>query len=382
MSDFGDNEFASLKPSLRRAIDTAFLKLSKQARSRTTRPPRKKPRLEEPESDAEGGGFVKDDQDEQEASEEEQDSIPFSMVPTGLQMLDLPPHDEEVLSVFRNAATGWENQPGMPRRWTGSDDEAVVDKDTGLSVSQADWRAVCAVLLGQKEEEEEEEETPKKRKRGSKRQGESNSEEQPNRRVTRGQAQAAKRQKLVAEDSGEEGGGFLVEDSVGGGRFSPGSDDEQDGLLPGSDEDVGDALGGSDSDRYSDDDDASSVSDFGAPVAQTKPTRPKSKKDAESDVDMNMDDNWDGDMPRSLTVRQLREAKLAFALFFPGTGVTDASLNSKRLGIKEVQEAAKTLKENLSSNDIIEMLDMFSSAPDGTIGLEEFGRMAVMARLI
>ncbi|CEL60382.1 hypothetical protein RSOLAG1IB_09600 [Rhizoctonia solani AG-1 IB] len=380
MSGSDDEEFTSLKPSLRRIIDTAFLKLSKQARTETTRPLRKKPRLEEPAStsDEEGGGFERGDP---EASEEEYDGIPLSMVPTGLQMLDLPPDDKEVLSVFRNAATGWENRPGMPRRRTGSDDEAVVDKDAGLLVSRADWRAVCAVLLGQKEDEEEK--PGNKRKRGPERQIKSKNEEQSDRRVTRGQARAVKKRKLAIEESDEEeAGGFLVDHKDEGGGFVLDSDDEQDEPHSGSDEDLGDALDGSDSDRYSDDDDASSVSEFGAPVVQAKPTRSKTKKDTDSEVDTTIDDNWTDDMPRSLTVRQLREAKLAFALFFPSTGSADPSLNSKRLGIKQVQEAAKTLKENLSSNDIIEMLGMFSSAPDGSIGLEEFGRMAVMARLI
>ncbi|KAF8755578.1 hypothetical protein RHS01_05080 [Rhizoctonia solani] len=370
MSDSGEDEFNTLKPSLRRIIDTAFLKLSKQARSKATRPPQKKLRLEEPESDGEGGGFVKDDQGEREASEEEDhDSIPLSMIPTGLQMLDLPPDDEEavtilpsVLSVFRNAATGWETRPGIRRRRSDSDDEGAVDKDVGLSVSWPDWREVCAVLLNRKEDSKVEEETAT-RSSGDQRTG----------------SAAEKRRR---EEESDEEGGFIIEDENKGGRFVPGSDDESGGSLYGSNEGAGYAHSGSDSDRYSDNDDDSSASEFRVSVAQAKSTRSKTKNDADSDVDIDIDGNWDEDMPRSLTVRQLREAKLAFALFFPGTDVADSRLNTKRLGVKEVREAAKTLKENLSSNDIIEMLGMFSSAPDGSIGLEEFGRMAVMARLI
>ncbi|KAH7332744.1 hypothetical protein B0J17DRAFT_721899 [Rhizoctonia solani] len=378
MSDSADEEFATIKPSLRRAIDTAFLKLSRRAKSkRKTQPPRKKARLEDPESD-EGGGFVKDDQDEQEVSEE-QGSIPLSLVPMGLQMLDLPPDDEDVINVFRNAATGWESRPGAPRRRSSGSDEEAVDKDAGLSVLQADWRAVCAVLLGQKDEEdEEEEESPKKRMKRPTRKVDFE-QEQPERRVTRRQARAALKQaetNMEVEDSDEEGGGFLVEDEGG---FVPGSDDEKGGFLPPSDEEMGDAQDGSDSDRYSDHDDASSVSEFGA-SAPSKPTRSRAKDD--SVMDMDQEDNWENDMPRSLTVRQLKEAKLAFALFFPAVDENDPSLNTRRLGMKEVQVAAKTLKENLLSNDISEMLSMFSSAQDGSIGLEEFGRMAVMARLI
>ncbi|CAE6434125.1 unnamed protein product [Rhizoctonia solani] len=307
------------------------------------------------------------------------------MVPTALQMLDLPPDDEDVMNVFRNAATGWESRPGASRRReSGSDNEVVVDKDAGLSVSRADWRAVCAVLLSQKDDEDEdEEEPPKKRAKRPTRKVDVEEYKQPERRVTRRQARAAAKQveaprtNIEVEDSDEDGGGFLVEDE--GGLVS-GSDDEQGGFLVPSDEEMGDAQDGSDSDRYSNDDDASSVSEFGAPV-QPKPTRSRAKK-GDSDVDIDQEDNWENDMPRSLTVRQLKEAKLAFALFFPAVDANDPGLNARRLGMKEVQEAAKTLKENLSSNDISEMLSMFSSAPDGSIGLEEFGRMAVMARLI
>ncbi|GAB1527921.1 hypothetical protein RhiTH_011109 [Rhizoctonia solani] len=388
MSDSGEDEFNTLKPSLRRIIDTAFLKLSKQARSKATRPPRKKSRLEEPESDGEGGGFVKDDQGEREASEEEDhDSIPLSMIPTGLQMLDLPPDDEEavtivpsVLSVFRNAATGWETRPGIRRRRSDSDDEGAVDKDVGLSVSWPDWREVCAVLLNRKEDSKVEEETSRRKKNKPERLLQLKSEEQRDRRVTRGQARAAEKRRR--EEESDEEGGFIIEDENKGGRFVPGSDDESGGSLYGSNEGAGYAHSGSDSDRYSDNDDDSSASGFHVSVAQAKSTRSKTKNDADSDVDIDIDGNWDEDTPRSLTVRQLREAKLAFALFFPGTDVADSRLNTKRLGVKEVREAAKTLKENLSSNDITEMLGMFSSAPDGSIGLEEFGRMAVMARLI
>ncbi|KAL5637774.1 hypothetical protein ACGC1H_002139 [Rhizoctonia solani] len=378
MSDSIDDEFATLKPSLRRVIDTAFLKLSRRARStHGTRPLQKKPR-EEPGSDEEGGFF-----NDEQVSEEEHTSIPLSMIPAGLQMLDLPPDDEDVINVFRNAATGWESRPGAPRRrGSESDNEVPVDKDAGLSVLREDWRAVCAVLLGQKQddEEEEEEEPPKKRMKKSMRKPEL---EQPERRVTRGQARAAAKhtepsnKNIAAEDS-DEGGGFLLVEDEGG--FVPGSDDEQGGFLPPSDEEIGDAQDGFDSDRYSDDDDASSVSESGAPT-ESKPTRSRTKKD-ELDADVDMDDDWENNIPRSLTVRQLKEARLAFALFFPGVDANDPSLNTRRLGTKEVQQAAKALKENLTLNDISEMLSMFSSAPDGSIGLEEFGRMAVMARLI
>lgn len=66
MSDSADDDYLALKPSLRRAIDTAFLKLSRKAQAQKggLAPVRKKQRVEDQDGDSdEGGGFVKDDQD-------------------------------------------------------------------------------------------------------------------------------------------------------------------------------------------------------------------------------------------------------------------------------------------------------------------------------
>lgn len=76
------------------------------------------------------GGFVADEPD----LSSEITHIPLSLIPTALQILDLPPDDEQVLSVFRNAASGWANSRSR------SSEEAEL-------VSKRDWRSVCAVLL-------------------------------------------------------------------------------------------------------------------------------------------------------------------------------------------------------------------------------------------
>lgn len=65
--------------------------------------------------------------------------IPLDAVPTALQRLDLPPDDEEVLSVFRNASSGWASSEHAPPP---SNSEAQ-----SRFISREDWRAVCAVLL-------------------------------------------------------------------------------------------------------------------------------------------------------------------------------------------------------------------------------------------
>lgn len=98
-----------------------------------------------PPSPPAAGGFLLDDEEPQVSINENQsdiaDHIPLSMVPSALQLLDLPPADEEVMEVFRNAAGGW----------NGSRDGAA------LGVSRKDWRAVCLVLLNGDDEEEESE---------------------------------------------------------------------------------------------------------------------------------------------------------------------------------------------------------------------------------
>lgn len=65
--------------------------------------------------------------------------LPLELVPGALQLLDLPPDDPDVLTIFKNAAAGW-----------GSANGAAV----GAGVSRKDWRAVCAVLLAGRPEEE------------------------------------------------------------------------------------------------------------------------------------------------------------------------------------------------------------------------------------
>lgn len=65
-------------------------------------------------------------------------TISLSSIPSALQLLDLPPDDPEVLSVFKNAASGWSS--GSITSLEGLDPQEKF-------VSREDWRSVCAVLL-------------------------------------------------------------------------------------------------------------------------------------------------------------------------------------------------------------------------------------------
>ena len=65
-------------------------------------------------------------------------SISLSSIPSALQLLDLPPDDSEVLSVFKNAASGWTSDSITSFEGMNSQEKFV---------SRDDWRSVCAVLL-------------------------------------------------------------------------------------------------------------------------------------------------------------------------------------------------------------------------------------------
>lgn len=83
-------------------------------------------------------GTTIDDDVLEPQNNERQASISLSSIPSALQLLDLPPDDSEVLSVFKNAASGWTSDS--------------ITSFEGLNpqekfVSREDWRSVCAILL-------------------------------------------------------------------------------------------------------------------------------------------------------------------------------------------------------------------------------------------
>jgi len=113
--------FNLLSPQLQRRIDHAFDATIQG--------------LEEQEL---GGGFIIDGQASQVSQQ-----IPLSSIPLALQRLDLPPDDEQILSVFRNAASGWTSSSNDV--FNGNPGKGVVSRD--------DWRSVCAVLFEHHEQE-------------------------------------------------------------------------------------------------------------------------------------------------------------------------------------------------------------------------------------
>lgn len=73
--------------------------------------------------------------------------IPLSRIPHALQLLDLPPDDEEVLAVFRNAASGWGDDNSTQRTARGLMATSEDNDTSGEYVSLKDWRAVCHALM-------------------------------------------------------------------------------------------------------------------------------------------------------------------------------------------------------------------------------------------
>jgi len=137
--DSDDPAFLALPPGFRRQIDEVF----------DTSASRKSRRTPHNGDDIPAGGFVIDDAECGGSSIDDEgpggflvpndidgdaDSyVALSSIPNALCLLGLEA-DDEVLAVFRNAATGW-----------------GVRSEDAQGVCRKDWRAVCAVLLGDQE---------------------------------------------------------------------------------------------------------------------------------------------------------------------------------------------------------------------------------------
>ncbi|KAK0221818.1 hypothetical protein IW262DRAFT_1376294 [Armillaria fumosa] len=276
--------FSVLPRYLQRRIDKVYISTAKSLHLIET-PPLKKRKQGASTSSGGGGFLVEDDPDE---AEEEIDAsqipnIPISSILSALQLLDLPPDDEQVLTIFRQAASGW--------------DEGA-SASTELSVSMDDWRAVCAILLEHHAQE--------------------------------------------------------YADSDGDAFSRPVSD-------PGSDYQEGDV------DMEDDDDD-----DYVEEAPSRRRTRTTTRtRDSDSDSDSTM--------PKQLTKRQKQTCLENFALFFPD--VTPEDLPRQKIMIADIQRVSKLLNENLKAEEIIEMLENFSSAPDKSMNLSDFERMMITAKL-
>ncbi|OBZ74131.1 hypothetical protein A0H81_05849 [Grifola frondosa] len=307
-----DPGFALLPHHIRQRIDRAFDTAIAQADA-SAEPARKRRKLDHDRPDStplEPGGFIVDEPqpggflvDNSEAggilhtaatspggSVTEEDTseahIPLSLIPTALQLLDLQPDDEDVLSVFRNAASGW----GEGNQFAG--DREYEREET---VTRKDWRA-------------------------------------------------------ESSDSGEE----YIESGGEESDFEDNAEDSDDEYQEGGFMRT-----------------TSKTKDkISTPSPRKRTTRRASKVSEDSDQ---------FDHPRSITARQKEECRRAFSLFFPH--VSDEDLDKQRIMIKDITRVAKLLKEKITTEQTIEMLEAFSSSPDKSVNLADFERMMVAAKM-
>ncbi|KAG1764583.1 hypothetical protein EV702DRAFT_1044822 [Suillus placidus] len=307
-----DTGFVALSARLRRRIDNAFDRAAGNT-SKSPNPPRKKRKLDSAQSSGfvavedvspggfliEGaGGFLLDEYEDRTPSQSPGPiSLSLSSIPAALQLLGLPSDDEEVLSVFRNAASGW-----------------GASLEGSNEVSQKDWRSVCAALLEGED-------------------GEGNDD---------GGSSAAHSEMVARSDQEDDSGPDNDEYHM--------SVDEDTSELEASDE------------EYQDDKPAAvSRSHKSQKASRLLPT------DAMLDASQ-------------LSAKQKAECREDFARFFPD--VPDAELDRQKIMIKDVTRVADLLKEKIKAEEIIAMLEAFSTSPDKSMNLQDFERMMIATKLI
>ena len=285
--------------ALQSRIDDAFYRALSNASSRPV-----------PTNDA-PGGFILDNDDElpggflppspptialesRVGSGDDQSSyIPLSRIPYALQLLDLPPDDEEVLSVFHNAATGWgDDQPSSrravrKRSSTATSDDNVIAEER---VSLRDWRAVCNALMG---------------------------------------------------DAGGD------EDNIKGNGIDDDDDPDVAGECPSSE--LEESSGGS-SDEYritnTRSRKGSRKSASAAVPSSSRKTRAK-KTQSGAARQRSSPSRITG---TDITPRQRRECLQTFLLFFPG--IPEEVAKRRRLGVREVNAAATVLNEKIKAEEV------------------------------
>ncbi|KAF9508143.1 hypothetical protein BS47DRAFT_1398021 [Hydnum rufescens UP504] len=281
-----------------------------------------------------GGGFLVEDGNVPDERDMPQ-YISLSSIPQALQILDLPPSDPDVLDIFKSAASGWTFQ--------GRDRSEMITSDTWdekgrseLGVRREDWREVCSVLL-------------------------------------------APRALADGEDTANLGD-ILREDETEGG--------EDDGGLQTNESEPSDS-----GDYYEDDEDGTGADDDddddGDDDEYEASSRRHSTIAARPDVKRSARRKGKGEGKNLLGPH---EALRTFALFFPDVELTHLngrenteakkSLEKKRIMIKDITRVATTVGEKIKMDEILEMLEAFSSAQDKSISLPDFERMVMAARLV
>ena len=257
------------------------------------------------EDDIQSGGFVLDADEcedvymdsiaESASTNQDENWIPLSLIPHALQLLDLQPDDEDVLGVFRHAASGWEDKSRSTARSDTPDEQYV---------SRKDWRAVCAALLDTAVGDEED--LPPRSKQASDEGGDLTP--------------------LESSEFGDEYQGSEPESESSGGGDDASDDEYQEGGFMTTDT-------------------------KGKKSLKSAPTRTRTSRKSKRSLSAPDDDSDDDNQgTRPLTARQRLECRRAFALFFPS--IPDAQLDKQRIMIKDITRVAKLLKEKMTADEV------------------------------
>ncbi|KAH9974033.1 hypothetical protein BGW80DRAFT_1304923 [Lactifluus volemus] len=344
--DDDDAIFQSLASNIRSRIDNAFY-----SSSLTKHPSAKDVPKVDLEYDVAPGGFLLDDDDDmaggflppsppavvQESGHEPEGGerpsyISLSRIPYALQLLDLPPDDEEVLAVFRSAATGWgDDYPSSRRTGRGHRREAMITSEEDPveeHVSLRDWRAVCAALMDEG-----------------------------------GDNEAEKEGSTIDDDDHDR--------------------DEEDADADATGQDMSSGLedsSGETSDEYrSETRSRKRPRKSSASAAGPKSTRKAPPRHTRSASAARRCSPLSPSASAEITPRQQRECLQTFLLFFPG--VPEEVAKRRRLGVRELNAAATMLNEKIKTEEMVEMVEAFSSSPDKTMSLADFEKMMIATRL-
>ncbi|KAG9218291.1 hypothetical protein CCMSSC00406_0009897 [Pleurotus cornucopiae] len=322
-SALGEAAFAALPKTLQAEIDNAFTSIS------LSNPPHRQSHSETHSSltpaalGGGGGGFILEDPVAETDAQGDTTSsarVPLASIPAALALLDLPPHDRQILAVFRDAAESDDDD---------SDDTAEygangANNGKEASVSRSQWRAVCAVLL---EGSSDPSPSPSSHSSPSSHHSPASATRQREERKTHPRRSKAAYTPISASNDASESG------------------DDSDPYVASDDSDHSLQR---DKDQYDDDDDDDDDDEY-----TSKPS--KSPKNSKSPSKANANANAPPDSAAALD---------AFALFFPSTPhdptprasneLKDNSneLKDKNITLRDLQAAMKRAGERYKADDV------------------------------
>ncbi|KIM44360.1 hypothetical protein M413DRAFT_379728 [Hebeloma cylindrosporum] len=83
--------------------------------------------------------------------------------------------------------------------------------------------------------------------------------------------------------------------------------------------------------------------------------------------------------PGQPTSRQRQTCLNTFSLFFPE--IPSQGLGKLKITVADIQRVATLLGEKLKAEEMLEMLEMFSTSPDKSMDFDDFTRMMIVAKL-